>query len=606
MGYLGVIIKQAETDQPRDIIATARYMADLNNEGHKIPHDELGPLSGAMNCVSPDRTGQLREIDCMLKLHGNLKSTQAASHQIISYPHGTVPTRQQVERDIQILLKKYGMQDHCLVWDAHSNTDNFHVHILLSRVSLVPNKNGEYPIADNGLVKTKTTKEKTKSGKIRVRGPRTDWAACRQCAVAGLNNLYGWGTQRNVRYTPDGAPIKRQTHKDSQSDKTRVGERKSGKKSKERQLSEIGRKVFRTSKTWQECDQIFACLSIDVTFKTDAQKIVGGYLTAPDGRQCAFSKCGPGCSYPDLEKRFGIPKPNDAANPDGCYSKPFQYQDHITHEEAKKRLLPIFKDVSNWPTLIAEIQDMNMLLEKSGGGLVVKFNDGHDAIKCSDISNKFSLFKLEKTIGPCPLSKPSSSKRIALEQLNKDAEAIISKHIAQGHGLSWIIPALARDGIYIIKKPIPAGTTMNNIDCKSYYVVERDGISVPITSIAKDEYGRPLYSMHLFEKLDANDDTIKRVKVIAEQKRKLEEIDRRCKPGGDLYEEYILGGTSSSKSMFIDIYGNLVYGDKKTHKAVDRGVGAALRRLYAMRGMNQTLTPFSGSQSPSPSGALKP
>ena len=601
--YQGIIIKPAPSDQPRDIDATSKYMLDLAHEGAKISHDDEGPMSGALNCAGDTRKDQLHELECQLRLHGDPRSSQAVSHQIMSYPDGCRPTRKQIERDLQVLLKKYGMEKHPLVWDAHGNTNNFHVHFLLSRISQFPDKNGGYPIADNGLIK-KTSKESRKRGNAKIR-VRTDWAACRQCAVAELNDLYGWGTQRNVRYTSDGTPIPRQAPKDAHSDKTRKGERKSGKKSKERQLSEIGRKVFRTAKSWQECDQVFACLSIEITFKTEATKIVGGYLTAPDGRKCAFSKCGPSCSYLDLAKRFGTPTPNDAANQDRCYLKPFQYKDHITHEEAKKRLLLIFKDAENWPTLFADIQAIGMHLERSGGGLIVKFNDGNDAIKCSEISNKYSLFKLEKTFGPCPLSKSSPSKRMALEQLVKDAEAILSRQIAQRHGLSWIIPALARDGIYIIKKPIPAGTSMNNLDCKSYYVLEREGLSVPITSIVEDKVGRPIYSMRLFEKLDANDERVKLAKMFAEQKRKLEELDRRCKPGGDLYEEYMPGGAASSPSLFIDKYGNLVHGDKQTHKAIDRGVGAALRRLDAMRDTPPLLGPFSGAQSPAPFGALK-
>lgn len=191
------------------------------------------------------------------------------------------------------------------------------------------------------------------------------------------------------------------------------------------------------------------------------------------------------------------------------------------------------------------------------------------------------------------------------EQLIKDAEAILSKHIAQHHGLSWIIPALAREGVYIVKKPIPAGTSMNNVECKSYYVVERNGASVPVTSIAEDESGRPVYSMLLFEKLYMNDETLKRVKMLAEQKRKLEELDRQCKPGGDLYEEHMPGDAASAPSLFIDKYGNIVHGYRRIHRPVDRGAGDALHRLDAMRNMNPLPDPFSNGRGPAPSGVSK-
>ena len=405
MSYEGVIIKQVETEQPRDIGATMRYMLDLKNNGHKLAYDQHGSLSGSMNCISIDRKGQLREFDQYLRLHGNPRSRQAASHQLISYPEGVIPTRKQIERDLRVVLKKYGMDNQPLVWDAHGNTDNFHVHFLLLRVSLVPDEEGKYSIADDGLVK-KTTKEKT--GKKRVR-TRTDWSACRQAAVAEISKLYGIGIPLNVRRTPDGRLRQRATPRDMMSDKTRIGERKTGKKSPERQLAEYGKWVFDSSQTWFEIDRKLAAKSIEIIFKTDAGKILGAVLQGPDGRKVSCSKLGEEYGYPSLEKKFGIPNPADATKSVKVFI-PMEYRDEYTIEAAKKILKPIFAEAvegKDWQRFL--YLPHGMALRRSGGGLVVVFNGGRDQVKTSSISNKYSLSKLEKVLGSCPLPTPRSA-----------------------------------------------------------------------------------------------------------------------------------------------------------------------------------------------------
>lgn len=202
-----VVIKPFPSEQPRDLSATSRYMSDIAHGGKKIPLDEDGqPMSGAINCVSTDRQDQLHEIETLLRLHGNPRSTQAAKHCMISYPEGIRPTREQIERDLKINLKKQGMDDHLLVWDAHNNTDHFHVHFLLCRVQPTPTPQGKYKLADNGIVKVT---RKDKRGRIRT---RTDKAACRQSAIAEINELYGYGAE-GLMHDKDGNPQPRQKKK---------------------------------------------------------------------------------------------------------------------------------------------------------------------------------------------------------------------------------------------------------------------------------------------------------------------------------------------------------------------------------------------------------
>ena len=212
---------------------------------------------------------------------------------------------------------------------------------------------------------------------------------------------------------------------------------------------------------------------------------------------------------------------------------PFEYQDLLTPEEAKKRLLPIFRDAQDWPHLLSDIQAQGMILERAGGGLVVRFNDNSDSIKCSEISNKYSLSKLETVFGPCPIPKAAQLQPSARDLLRQEAEAILSKHVAQGHGLYWMESDFSRANIRLVQN-----TFQHHDGERKYWAIERDGISLPLSSVAKNPDGKPAYTMWLLQKLDRQDSTVQKSKMLAALQRRTEIENQRWCIGGDLYEAY--------------------------------------------------------------------
>lgn len=500
-----VVIKPFATQHPRDLYATSRYMSDIQHESHKVPHDEQGPMSGSINCQSVNRAGCLKEISTLLKLYGNPRSSQAAEHNAISYPSGIRPTRAQIERDIRIDMKKRGMDDHLVIWDAHDNTDHFHVHYLLCRVVPSPDNRGKFRLADNGIVKV--TREDRKRNRVRT---RTDEAACRQAAIAEINTFYGLSSS-GLTHDANGNPRPRTKAKDTHSDKTRAGERKTGKKSKERQLSAIIKEVFDLAASeaaispkisfWSIADREFSSRAIEMTIKTQDGKPIGGYVTGPDNRKCSFSKAGKEYSVPALVKRFGPPTIADQAHHIDCDFEPFEYRPHdLTPQEAKKRLLPVFREAAegaDWTKLIEGVQQQGMHLARSGGGLVVLYNDGRDVIKCSDISNKFSLSRLEKILGPCPIPKAAPAQPSARDTLIQDALGIIAPNVRRTCGLYHIRPELERAGIKIERKTF----IKSDGERVRYDALTRAGISISFSALGKDPDGTP-YSLHRIKKLD--------------------------------------------------------------------------------------------------------
>lgn len=81
-----VVSKPYPTNQPHDLNATSRDMADLVHDSDKIAYVDLGPMSCSINCCTSNRAGQLSKIETFIKLYSNPRSTQAAEHNILSYP----------------------------------------------------------------------------------------------------------------------------------------------------------------------------------------------------------------------------------------------------------------------------------------------------------------------------------------------------------------------------------------------------------------------------------------------------------------------------------------------------------------------------------------
>ncbi len=497
-----IIIKPFSTSEPRSLSATSNYMSDLKNEGAKIPVDEHGSMCGSFNCMSGDRAGQLQEMDELLTLYNNPNSTQAAQHGVMTYPSGCRPSRKEIVRDLKILLKKMGMSDHQFVWDAHDNTNNFHVHFLLCRVSPIPDKNGNYHLRDNGIVKVTRTDKK----RNRVR-TRTDEAACRQAAISEINEYYGFSSG-NLTHSKDGTPTPTKKEKDRHTDKTRAGERKSGKQSRERQLSQVIKEVFDIAATkatisqesfWHIADVEFASRAIEMTIKTEDGKAIGGYVVGPGNRKCSFGKAGKEYTTPKLIQRFGPPQPGEEACVNEYEFQPFEYADLITMEEAKKRLIPAFKNAKDWHQLINDIEHLNMQLARSGGGLAITFNNGRDSTTASHVNNKFSLFYMEKILGPCPLPKNATQQPTKRDSLVQEAQAIIEDCVNMKQGLYFVQPALQAVGIKLVKKDFK---TIDG-ELKNYFAIERYGISVPLSKIAQTQDGKPI-TMYLLKKMDEN------------------------------------------------------------------------------------------------------
>lgn len=87
---------------------------------------------GSRNFIFDTPEAQTAE---MIALAQESKSKDPIEHHIFSWQEGEQPTREQIDSAVSIILKEYGLEMHQVVYGLHSDTDNWHLHICINRVS---------------------------------------------------------------------------------------------------------------------------------------------------------------------------------------------------------------------------------------------------------------------------------------------------------------------------------------------------------------------------------------------------------------------------------------------------------------------------------------
>lgn len=62
------------------------------------------------------------------------RSRDPINHYVVSWADPHIPSEEQIKDAVGILLDHLDLRDHQVVWGAHRNTDNIHVHVVVNRV----------------------------------------------------------------------------------------------------------------------------------------------------------------------------------------------------------------------------------------------------------------------------------------------------------------------------------------------------------------------------------------------------------------------------------------------------------------------------------------
>ncbi len=155
------------------------------------------------------------------------RSTDPVNHYVLSWRQGQQPTGGQVDEAAAIVLEHMGLQDHQAVWALHGDTDNFHVHLVVSRV---------HPLTERP-VKVEFDIERLHE------------------AVALIEHRQGWQPEDRARYRVDArGELERQRHDGrEQPERTaRVMERQTGQQSAQRVAMELAAPIIAAAGSWEQ------------------------------------------------------------------------------------------------------------------------------------------------------------------------------------------------------------------------------------------------------------------------------------------------------------------------------------------------------------------
>jgi len=106
----------------------ADYLLDKQNGGKKVHDFEFSNCS-----FDQDVDLNLEEIQNTTNLNQRVKSDKVL-HLVVSFHEDEQPTKEQLQYIERELIKAIGMEDHQRLTVAHSNTNNFHIHIAINKI----------------------------------------------------------------------------------------------------------------------------------------------------------------------------------------------------------------------------------------------------------------------------------------------------------------------------------------------------------------------------------------------------------------------------------------------------------------------------------------
>ncbi|WP_276956337.1 relaxase/mobilization nuclease domain-containing protein [Jonquetella anthropi] len=95
-------------------------------------HDEEILYVGTRNMESETMRDQIEEMNALAT--ANTRCQDPVEHVVMSWREGEIPTQEQMNEAVDILLKEYEAEQCKVVFSAHQNTENIHLHVCLNRI----------------------------------------------------------------------------------------------------------------------------------------------------------------------------------------------------------------------------------------------------------------------------------------------------------------------------------------------------------------------------------------------------------------------------------------------------------------------------------------
>ena len=123
-----MIIKEIKSKKStRSLNNLVSYMLDTQNDGSKVDYISIS------NCINDDIDFALIEMNLIQGMNNRTKLDKTM-HFVISFPENEVPNREQMNDIEQNIADSIGLGKHHRISVAHSNTENYHLHMAISRI----------------------------------------------------------------------------------------------------------------------------------------------------------------------------------------------------------------------------------------------------------------------------------------------------------------------------------------------------------------------------------------------------------------------------------------------------------------------------------------
>jgi len=125
-----MIVKMVPSKGTGSFSGLADYIRDKEHEGEKVADNYMHMT----NCPFDSIEQNIRFVEQHNKLNQRTKSDKNM-HLIVSFQEDeTIPPKKVLRRIEEELLRSIGMEEHYRLSVAHDNTNNFHIHIAVSRI----------------------------------------------------------------------------------------------------------------------------------------------------------------------------------------------------------------------------------------------------------------------------------------------------------------------------------------------------------------------------------------------------------------------------------------------------------------------------------------
>ncbi|MDR2891623.1 MAG: relaxase/mobilization nuclease domain-containing protein [Deltaproteobacteria bacterium] len=214
-----------------DLVDYIRSPRDVNPL-EKIEH------GGNRNFFAETHAGQKKEMIALAT--ASVHSRMPVSHWIFSWKEHEQPTPEQVDEVVDIFLERMGFTGHQAIYGLHFNTENYHVHIAVNRMS-----------PETGLV-------------VRPNNGFDIEAAHK--VMAEIEHCQGWSREDNGRYTMDDSGRIIRAPRPEQGPKPKAEaldyEAHTGDKSAQRIAQERGHAIIQNAASWAELHRKLAAVGL--------------------------------------------------------------------------------------------------------------------------------------------------------------------------------------------------------------------------------------------------------------------------------------------------------------------------------------------------------